>query len=272
MSIKKITGFLAVVLGCVGAIGSLAVGIAVWPVGRHIADKADRITAEIEPEVRKLETRLVKYDTALKEIRVRVTDMQTVAREIVEKGYQSDAKVLAEFERLFKTVSTVTAIADRLLATIQSGTAMLQSVRKLPNLIPGFGGETDASKSEREETLKKMNRAVEQIATYVRDVRTRLDSISRKKDVGKNALYIANFAEKIEDRLTPLSDRLSLASENVTAAHSTLISIQESTDTLRTTVPFVVTLLSIWMALGQICLAVGGRRLMTRRQNDHESA
>ena len=142
--VKRIAGVIAVVLGGIGIILSIAAIVGVWVVNKPITDKSVEILTTVEVALDVVEENLVRADQAMQTVRDSIADV------VAELPTEELGAIVANLQSLVDSVKTTAETAKNVVGFASS----------IPFLGPGNSQETSST-----ENLDQLTELMTQLST-----------------------------------------------------------------------------------------------------------
>lgn len=258
----RISGILLLVLGVAGIIVCLA-GIAVtWKVRNRLDDTVATTFSRVDDALTRLEDRAQRTNERIEGVQESLHDLNDRVQQRVAELRdvpKEEAADIDELERqLYARVQQVTAW----IGFMQSTVDLVEQLLEMTESTSAFLQDDSRTTQDLISSLRAGRAEINQTSKLVDEVKAGLVEIRARRNVEENAKLITSISSRIDASLTKVQGYGRKFEAGVAKSRT---SIKEVGDRIRwrlTVIATVCTLLLLWMAGGQFCLATQGRRML----------
>jgi chromosome segregation ATPase len=249
--LKTITGFLAILLGGVGVILTIAIIGGVWWAAHQVAVRVQHVTEQADQTLTQVEDGLGRMQKELESTSEAVEAVRTAARE-----WLNSPGTKAELERIRDTLLPLLERTDALRE-------VLPSVATLVDNVADFVEQTGQEKSR--------SQALRSVAGNVRDAAGALEAVRRdsaalrQKMSALTAKDLASLAERARRPVDLLATGLSDTKQESASLRAELPKLRRLVDDWKILGPAIITGILLWIGLGQLAIVAWGRRRLAAR-------
>jgi methyl-accepting chemotaxis protein len=240
--LKTITGCLAILLGGVGALATLALVGAVWfgafkisPQVQKVSDQADQSLGQIEDSFDRLQQQLVTTADSVEKVRASAAKARGTAAK-------------ADIERMRGDILPLVERAD---AVHEALPPIAQTLDDAANLAEQTGNKPRADR------LRASAGSVREAAKELDSVRDRAAAVRR---AGASAQDVVDLAQETHGALASLNKALSGVKQETSNLRKGIPQAREALDQWKFAGAGIATGVLLWIGLGQLALVAWGRR------------
>jgi hypothetical protein len=244
--VRTIVGFLAILLGAVCFLATLALIGGAWWGARQAASHAGEVTAKADESLAELEG--------------------SVGR--LREQFESYAASAATVARGASNATMTKAEAERLRNTL---VPLLERADALRDALPAVAKLIDAAADAAEQTGSKSRSAgLRSAAGNVREAAAAIDTLGNqsatiRRGEPPTTLQLADAARRVQAPLELLAKGLADVERQAEGWRADLPKARQAVDDWKTSGPAILTgVLLVWAGLGQLCLIGWGRRRLAR--------
>lgn len=259
MFFRKLFGFLALLIGFVGVLLSIAIMVGVWPVTRQLSTQALAIADDVQPALVTFDARLGQADAHIAAIRGHINEVRTVARAVATKA---SATGEAERERLEATAGRVADAlgrAEEAVENVRAGLAAAQSLAKLSSSLNVSSNEDGDRLTEQIEAIASI---LKEVSIPLHALRQHVAKVKSGKDIEEGASAIVTLTTEIDGRIAPLEERVEGAHRQIRDFNNGITKLRKEIVFWTDLAPILVTVFFLWMGLGQLSLLIHGWKLL----------
>jgi chromosome segregation ATPase len=249
--LKTITGYLAILLGGVGVILTLAITGGVWWAAHQLADRVQQVTEQADQSLTQVEEGLGRMQRELESTSEAVEAVRTAAAR--ERPNATGSK--ADVERMRNTLLPLLERTDALREVLPAVASVIDNVAGLVEQTGQVKSRSDALRS---------------VAGNVRDATTALESVRReavalREKEAPTATDLANLAQRARRPVDLLARGLSDTKQQSESLRAELPKLRRLVDDWKITGPAILTGILFWIGLGQLAIVAWGRRRLAAR-------
>ena len=255
---RRLLGLSAVGLGGVGILlCATAAGIGLWA-AVTLSARLERAFVRLERGLIEVQEQLARVESRMKSIRTDLLAVRGAAETIAAENPELP-RVRAEIERLLDRLVSAFDRADALAEVLRSGAAGLRTAADL----------LDQLRDEREATVRARNTAdrIDRAAQSLNKLRPRIEALKSAKaaEWTRHAVTLAREAIAGSERL---AEGLAAARQEVDVLRRKTAEWRAALRSWFTIAATAITLLWMWVGLGQLCLFGWGWRKLAGRTTD----
>lgn len=245
---KRVVGFVLVLVGVVGLVGcAVGVGYTWWFSNKYLGQAAETVKAA-KTLLTSADQRIDRLSTRVGDARSQLVSLEKAAGAVAAKGPAADPADKAKVQNLLATLSSkiewTEDLAAILRATVRPGAELMTSFAETP---PDMAEKVKAVEDAAEKTVKNLEGVRGQIADAGKD-----------ENVEQTAKNISALASAVQTALTEVTDSVTKIDAFLERGRTELNALEKSIDGWKKYGPILVTVLLVWVALGQFCLFAWG--------------
>lgn len=248
---RKIIGVIAILFGSVGLLASLIGCVLVWPTSVRLFGQAEELLSRADETVVSVQEQIDPVDDRLRQTRNGIAGLRTEV-ELITTGDQLDSitqdKLNGLVESLDQQLHRIEEIGQRL-----KGAAV--NLRNLAHTMAAFARDPDEA-----DRLREVVKRLDLVIAETRSALEMVTQIRQTRDVSQAASRILVVLNMLEAPLIALSDRITEINGSLTQTREQIVSVDQVINRWRWLAPTIVTIVLIWMGLGQWCLLGRGLR------------
>ena len=251
--VKTITGFLAILLGSVGTVVTLASIGAVWVGAFKLSAQAEKVSTQVDQNLVQVE----EGCDGLKKQLAATAEAAGAAR-------SAAAKAGARLDTLDGREDFEQARGN-LLALVERGDALREALPPIAQLVENAAGVAEQGGSKaRADRLRSVASNVREAAKELDTLRERSDRI-RKGGAATTGQELQDFAQHVRKPLDRLTTALSDAKQESESLRKEVPEARRALDEWKFTGAGIATGILLWVALGQLAIISWGRRRLAAR-------
>jgi len=258
----RVSGVLILLLGVAGIIVCPA-GIAVtWKVRNRLDNSVATTFSRVDDALTRLKDRAQRTNERIDGVQESLHGLNDrVQRRVAELRDEpkKEAADIDELERqLYVRVQQVTAW----IGFMQSTVDLVEQLLEMTESTSAFMQDDSRTTQDLISSLRAGREEINQTSNLVEEVKARLIEIRARRNVEENAKQITSLSSRIDASLTKVQGYGQKFEAGVAESRT---NVKEVGDRIRwrlTVIAIVCTLLLLWMAGGQFCLATRGRRIL----------
>lgn len=256
MALRRMLAWLALLLGCLGVVASIAAVYAVWSLHQCLyrtSDQAfsvvDTTLTEVRDRVLRAQQRVTESEPTTEELGQRLRDWSK------QKATQTAAlrqEVAAKAEKLSGWMQQ----ADQWL---ENSETTLRGTRQIMGLARSLSAPADpALVDEGLEKLATARRLMQQATEAVDGIRTFTAQAEEKEPLAERLARTLPLAARLLATMTDLDTRLGELAKRLSAMQTQTAELHDRTCTLINRLTLACSLLVVWVAAGQAALIYWG--------------
>lgn len=261
---KRFFACCALLVGIAGLLSCIVVAVLVWPVTNNLTTEGEAVAAEADQVLSAVDERVTVWDKSLVRADERLRRITEDCRKLRgdRKAAPDDQQRLAELQtRLTALVEWLTTSIDG----IDSGAKMLRGVAQMLKSLAALQGGGDDDTKRRIKTVETLAESLEKASKVLKTSLTRLSADGKAIDLKTTATLLMSVVEPIEGAVAGVQQRVVVVEKIVHVARADVSEIRRLLEAISQFGPPLITVVALWMALGQWCLAGWGWRRLRRR-------
>lgn len=258
---KRLIGFLAFWLGCIGFLACVAGVIAIWVIRPGVThaslETLDtlRSTLKVADEKTKLANQVVST------VRELLDPVNFKIKELAAKAQSSNPEDQKELKRLEEELAKRFQQVDTLAEIFQTAVNVLNKTTRLAKLLPlkEIGPDRmETSLGETQNTADSLSKLAKNLKTF----REALAKIREDKQVQKEIVdTVVDTAKEVNGRLEGVQNKVNLVQQEITELDEEAAHLRSRLPRWITAGAIIGTVMLVWIGLGQLALLRGGLAL-----------
>lgn len=236
---KRIFGSLGVVLGAVGILACLAGVVFVWWFSTRYLSQASETARAVESILTTANTRFARLNAGVTETRQRIAGVRDAARAVAKDGSRADPAFKARVE----------ALATSLVARIERAEDMATMLNGTVEVVA-----TMTENAKTTDDLRAAEAVLKKTAASLEDVRQKLADASAEENIERAAKGVENLADSLEAVLNEVARGVGEVTGLLAKGRTEVESLRKALVFWQTWGPTLLTLILVWVALGQVAL------------------
>jgi len=244
---KRVVGFVLVLVGVVGLVGcAVGVGYTWWFSNKYLGQAAETVKAA-KTLLTSADQRIDRLGNRVGDARTQLASLEKAAGAVAAKGPAADpadkAKVQGLLASLSSKIEWTEDLAALLKATVRPGAELMTSFAETP---PDM------------EKVQAAEKAVDATVKSLEGVRDKIADAGKDENVEQTAKNISALATAVQAALTEVTDSVGKIDSFLERGRTELNALEKSIDGWKKYGPILVTVLLVWVGIGQFCLFAWG--------------
>jgi hypothetical protein len=260
--VKRLLGFLTLVLGSVGVLACLAGFAGTWVIRDRVDRMISNVADHVDVALSKLEERAGQANDRIDSVRdsSRTLNERVQQRAATLRGVSTEeAPDIDEIEReLYARIQ----LGRDWMGFVQTGVHLVEQFLQMLDSISLFAQPESKTRAEFVVTTRKGQHEFEEAFRLADEMRSHLQDIRARRNLDENAARIQTLSSRINTSLENIERFGAELEAGIAQTRTDVADLKSRIRRQALVVAVIVNLLLVWLAAAQASLAIHGWRLM----------